>query len=170
MKVEDAREIAHLAHRGQVDKIGVPYIEHVEAVAAGLAPFGPEMEMAGLLHDILEDTPWTPEALHGAGVPKSVIKVVKAVTNEPGVPYRKKILRISQNREATLVKIADNAHNSRSDRAAQLPEEDRERLGKKYQIARNTLWGDVPVEEIVVILSIVNPDLLNELEHRLIPW
>lgn len=166
MKLEDVRILARLAHEGQTDKIGVPYYEHVLAVSKGLAPFGPKMEMAGLLHDIIEDTPWTARELRGAGVPVDVVAVVEAVTNEPGVPYDEKIERIISNRDATLVKIADNAHNSRADRAAQLPDKDRERLAMKYRRARNILWPTVAYKEIEAIVDIVNPDLLKELEDR----
>ena len=41
--VNEVDFMADCAHAGQVDKIGVPYIEHVRAVAAGLAPFGDDL-------------------------------------------------------------------------------------------------------------------------------
>ena len=46
LSVSEVDALAAEAHAGQVDKIGVPYIEHVRAVAAGLAPFGDELVMA----------------------------------------------------------------------------------------------------------------------------
>jgi (p)ppGpp synthase/HD superfamily hydrolase len=164
--VNEVEFMADCAHAGQVDKIGVPYIEHVRAVAAGLAPFGDELVMAGLLHDIIEDTNWTAEQLRAAGVPNRVVGVVEDVTNQPGVPYEEKIRRITSSREATLVKIADNAHNSHPDRAAQLPEEKRARLAAKYRAARDVLWAAASSEEIERIVSIVNPSLLAELRER----
>lgn len=151
------------AHAGQVDKIGVPYIEHVRAVAAGLAPFGDELVMAGLLHDIIEDTDWTAERLREEGIPSRVVSVVEAVTNQRGVPYEEKIRRIVDDRDATLVKIADNAHNSHPDRAAQLPEEKRARLAAKYRAARDVLWAAADDRDIEAIVTIVNPALLVEL-------
>jgi (p)ppGpp synthase/HD superfamily hydrolase len=154
------------AHAGQVDKIGVPYVNHVRAVAAGLAPFGPDLEMAGLLHDVIEDTDWTAEQLRAAGVPRHVVAIVEAVTNQKGVPYEEKIRRIVGDRYATLVKIADNAHNSHPDRAAQLPEEKRARLAAKYRAARDVLWGAASSKDIERIVSIVNPHLLAELRER----
>ncbi len=116
--VAEVDALAAAAHVGQVDKVGVPYIEHVRAVAAGLAPFGDHLVMAGLLHDVIEDTDWTAEQLREAGVPDRVVCAVEAVTNQQGVPYEVKVRRIALNRDATLVKIADNAHNSRPDRSA----------------------------------------------------
>lgn len=159
--------LATEAHAGQVDKIGVPYIEHVRAVAAGLVPFGDELVMAGLLHDSIEDTDWTAEQLRDAGVPDHVIGLVQAVTNERGVPYEEKIARITgQGRDAVLLKIADNAHNSRPDRAAQLPEEKRVRLAAKYRAARDILWAAASSRDIEAIVTIVNPALIAELRER----
>ncbi|MFJ7269441.1 HD domain-containing protein [Streptomyces sp. NPDC099050] len=159
--------MADCAHAGQVDKIGVPYIEHVRAVAAGLAPFGDQLVMAGLLHDIIEDTDWTAERLRDAGIPERVISAVEAVTNQKGVPYEEKIRRIMTNSDATLVKISDNAHNSHPDRAAQLPEESRTRLAAKYRAARDVLWAAADFRDIKAIVTIVNPLLLVELRERM---
>lgn len=164
--VSEVDTFAAAAHAGQVDKIGVPYIEHVRAVAAGLVPFGDELVMAGLLHDVIEDTDWTGERLREEGVPERVVSVVEAVTNQPGVPYEEKIHRIIRSSDATLVKIADNAHNSRPDRAALLPEEKRVRLAAKYRAARDVLWAAADDRDIEAIVTIVNPSLLDELHER----
>lgn len=164
--VEQVDALAAEAHAGQLDKIGVPYVEHVRAVAAGLVPFGDQLVMAGLLHDIVEDTGWTAERLIGAGIPREVVSVVEAVTNQPGVPYEEKIKTIVGNRSATLMKIADNAHNSHPDRAAQLPEEERARLAAKYRTARDVLWASADPADIEAVISIVNPALLDELRER----
>ncbi|MGW3495914.1 HD domain-containing protein [Streptomyces sp. NPDC001020] len=164
--VAEVEAIADRAHAGQVDKIGVQYVDHVRAVAAGLAPFGPDLEMAGLLHDVLEDTDCTAEQLRALGVPNRVVGIVEDVTNTPGVPYDEKIRRITSRQHATLVKIADNAHNSLRDRAAQLPPERRARLAEKYRAARDILWPTVDPDQIETIVSIVNPALLDELRER----
>lgn len=164
--VSEVDAFVFAAHAGQVDKIGVPYIEHVRAVAAGLAPFGDHLVMAGLLHDVIEDTDWTAERLRAMGVPRRVVAVVEAVTNQPGVAYEEKVRRIVGDRYATLVKISDNAHNSHPDRAAKLPEEKRLRLAAKYRAARDVLWAAADDRDIEAIVSIVNPSLLAELRER----
>ncbi|MGW6741735.1 HD domain-containing protein [Streptomyces sp. NPDC055025] len=164
--VSEVDALAFGAHAGQVDKIGVPYIRHVRAVAAGLAPFGDDWVMAGLLHDVIEDTDWTAGQLRDAGVPRHVVSVVEAVTNQRGVPYEEKIRHIVSDRNATLVKISDNAHNSHPDRAARLPEEKRDRLAAKYRAARDVLWAAVDDRDIEAIVTIVNPSLLDELRER----
>ncbi|MDX3073750.1 phosphohydrolase [Streptomyces sp. MI02-7b] len=165
--VEDADALASSAHEGQTDRIGVAYVEHVRAVAAGLAPFGPELQMAGLLHDVIEDTSWTAGRLRAVGVPDRVVAVVEQVTNQPGVAYEDKLRTITGSRDATLVKIADNAHNSRADRAARLDPATRERLAAKYRAARAVLWPAASREDVAAILAVVNPDLLAELPSAL---
>lgn len=163
LTVAEVDALAHRAHFGQVDKLGVPYIEHVRTVAAGVAQFGSDLLMAGLLHDVIEDTDWTGERLVEAGVPGRVVAIVEAVTNVPGASYQDKIRTIAHNREATLVKIADNAHNSRPARLAALGEKTRARLEKKYSDARKILWNAADADEVRKILTIVNPGLLGEL-------
>ncbi|MEU5216967.1 HD domain-containing protein [Streptomyces sp. NPDC020807] len=160
----EADALAARAHAGQIDKAGVPYVEHVRAVAAGLAPLGEELAMAGLLHDVIEDTDWTADRLRAAGIPDRVVTLVEAVTNRPGLSYEEKLRRIAEDPDATLVKIADNAHNSRPDRVAALTPEQRERLTAKYRTAREILWAGADRERIARILAVVNPALLAELD------
>jgi len=161
MSLKDVDGLAERAHAGQVDKIGVPYIGHVRAVAAGLAPFGETAQMAGLLHDVLEDTKWTVEGLLGVGVPKPVVDIVQIVTKAPGVAYlgNLKTIVTSGSEVAVLVKIADNAHNSRPDRAQFLSTEQRTRLKSKYAAAREILWPAAARKDVEAIIEIVNPDL-----------
>ncbi len=164
LTLADVDRIAAEAHAGQFDKIGVPYIEHPRAVAAGLAPFGVGMQMAGLLHDVLEDTEVLYRDLVAQGVPLAVVRTVLAVTKNENTPYGEMLAGIILNHAACLVKIADNASNSHPDRTAQLPEEKRARLAAKYASARRVLWPAVPREDAAAILAVVNPALLPELE------
>ncbi|MEE0553625.1 MAG: HD domain-containing protein, partial [Clostridia bacterium] len=56
-----AFEIANRLHNGQMRKSGEPYIIHPIAVSKILASFGMDNEtvVAGLLHDVVEDTEYT---------------------------------------------------------------------------------------------------------------
>jgi (p)ppGpp synthase/HD superfamily hydrolase len=59
LRLEDAMRFAAKAHGGQVRKVsGTPYFQHVAAVALILdrAGFGEDVVVAGLLHDVVEDT------------------------------------------------------------------------------------------------------------------
>ncbi|WP_394427459.1 HD domain-containing protein [Streptomyces sp. SGAir0957] len=164
ISVAEVDALAAAAHAGQVDKIGVPYIEHVRAVADGLVPFGDELVMAGLLHDVLEDTDVTGDDLLERGVPARVVVIVRAVTNQADVTYDETIRRITGDPQATLVKIADNAHNSHPARCVRLPADEKERLAAKYWAARADLWPAAGRADIEAVVSIVNPALLAELD------
>jgi (p)ppGpp synthase/HD superfamily hydrolase len=155
--------LAAEAHAGQTDKAGVPYVTHVRAVSRGLAPFGVGLQMAGLLHDALEDTALTERRLLDAGVPATVVATVLRVSNRPGVPYQDMITGIATDHAATLLKISDNAHNSLASRAAVLTAEQRGRFAAKYAAARRVLWPAAARDDVAVILRIVNPALLSEL-------
>lgn len=95
-------------------------MEHVLAVADGLADYDLELQIAAMLHDAVEDGEGiTLESLRGDGVSERALAVLALVSNNlhAGMPYAEVIARIVRRRgDATLVKIADNAHNSRPDR------------------------------------------------------
>ncbi|WP_042422964.1 HD domain-containing protein [Streptacidiphilus anmyonensis] len=162
LTLADVDRLAAEAHRDQFDKIGVPYIEHVRAVSAGLAPFGVGLRMAGLLHDVLEDTAVTVEDLARAGVPSSVIQLVQAVTMQNFDGYASMLDAVAGNYGAALIKISDNAHNSHPERLARLPEDKRARLAAKYHAARGVLWPAVALEDVRAIVERVNPSLLPD--------
>ncbi len=167
LTLEQVQTLAEMAHHGQTDKVGVPYMEHVSAVSQALTPFGDQAVMAGLLHDIIEDTPWTPLALIRMGVPEGVVTTVQAVTRDPEMPYSLYLHRVTDHLDAVRVKIADNAHNSLPPRMKAIPDKAvRMRLEKKYYIARDVLWACVEKEDIEKILSLVNPDLKSEFSER----
>lgn len=134
-----ARDLAEAAHRGQVDKAGRPYFEHVFAVGDALAGYGSNTQIAGVLHDILEDTDVTVETLRSFGVPEHVINAVVSVTRRPDEMYMDLIRRAAANPIGRLVKLADNRHNSNEERLALLPRDQAERLRRKYAKAREVL-------------------------------
>lgn len=164
MNLAQAEILAARAHRDQVDKIGDPYIRHVRAVAEGLAPFPVEVQIAGYLHDVVEDTDLTLEDLLRFGVPGRSVRTIDAVTRQPGMSKDEQIQRVIDGGwAAVLVKIADNAHNSHPGRAQFLGHTERDRLEKKYSRARKKLWAAAHLDDIRLILEIVNPALLVEL-------
>jgi (p)ppGpp synthase/HD superfamily hydrolase len=166
MRTWEADVIAAKAHEGQVDKIGVPYIEHVRMVSAGLADFAEPVRVAGLLHDVVEDTDETIESLRAKGVTEISLEIIDAVTKVPGPTRREQIERVIKGGYAALlVKTSDNAHNSHPDRLKQLDEATRKRLEGKYREARQAMWAYLAVEDVRSILKIVNPSLLPELDE-----
>lgn len=105
-----ALELAQNAHRGQVDKGGQPYILHPMHVAESLHT--EEEQIAGLLHDVVEDTYVTLEDLRAQGFEESVVQAVDCLTHRRGEPRETYLNRIAQNPLAVRVKLADLAHNS----------------------------------------------------------
>lgn len=105
-------KIATEAHRGQLDKAGVPYILH--PLSVGLMGDTDEERMAGFLHDVVEDTDWTVEQLTEAGVPEGVVGAVELLTHHKDetdyLHYIRQIID-SRNPIALAVKRNDLRHN-----------------------------------------------------------
>lgn len=167
--VQTARVLAQVAHNRQKDKLKRPYTEHVLAVGDALADFDDDIRIAGYLHDIAEDTPVTRQALLDMGVSERAVEIIERVTRrmyENPDDYQGIIREIAQDHDATLVKIADNAHNSLPERVRALAEKwpDKPPV-TRYAEARPVLYAAVPAEEIRLILERINPSLLPELEE-----
>lgn len=91
---------------------GTPYYLHPVAVSYILAEkgFSEEYQMAGLFHDLLEDTDTTYEEIEALSNDK-VAEAVRLVTKEKGYSMENYISRIKQNDMARMVKLADRIHN-----------------------------------------------------------
>lgn len=139
--VERAKELAHRAHAGQVDKAGHPYIEHVARVAAAVSD-DPEAEAVAWLHDVLEDCEdrFKNELL--ANFPVSIFYAVKTLTRYKGVSERKYYADIRRDHLALRVKLADIADNSDEARLALLDDKTAARLRLKYRKAIGALEGE----------------------------
>jgi (p)ppGpp synthase/HD superfamily hydrolase len=94
--------------------------------------------VAGLLHDIIEDTPVTYQQLTERGFPAVVIEAVRAVTRRDDETYPELIDRAAAHPLGRLVKLADNWHNL-SSLDALANEDDRIRLRLRYEQARQVL-------------------------------
>lgn len=140
-----ARAIAHIAHHGQEDKAGNPYISHPERVANYLAERGERgvVIAAGWLHDVLEDTNLTREDLHEAGVDWPTIVIVEAVTRKPGITAEDYYAGIYASPDARRVKEADIADNTNPERLALLDDTTVARLTRKYAKALRHIRGEV---------------------------
>jgi len=140
--LDEASDLAKAAHAGQVDKAGEPYFLHVFAVRDALAGHGVDAQIAGVLHDVIEDTDITAEDLRAAGVPDHVVRAVDSVTRRPDETYMELIARAAADPLGRLVKLADNRHNSDEARLALLPADRAARLRERYRKAREVLEAD----------------------------
>lgn len=127
-----ALSITKKAHKGQYDKAGVDYIEHPLFVASQVDT--QEEKAVALLHDVLEDSPYTAEELKLAGLPETVVTAVQILTKKKGQDYQLYLEFVKSNPIARRVKLADLKHNSDLSRLATITEKDRERL-EKYKKA-----------------------------------
>jgi len=122
--LERAYDIAEKHHRGQMRKSGDPYITHPLAVTTILADIGmtePTL-VAALLHDTVEDTPYTLEEL-AADFGEEVAQLVDGVTKLDKVKYgdsaqaetiRKMVVAMSRDIRVLVIKLADRLHNMRT--------------------------------------------------------
>ena len=131
-----AEEMARAAHAGQVDKAGVDYVEHLQAVANGVS--GDTLKAVAWLHDSIEDTDLTAEDISRRGLSAEVVEAVEAMTHREGEPYFDYIARVKQNPLARQVKLADLANNSDLSRLPEVTDKDLQRL-EKYKKAREIL-------------------------------
>lgn len=106
--LEDAIILAAHAHRGQVDKVGQPYILHVLRVM--LREEDETARLVAVLHDVLEDTSVTLAELRAAGYSEQVCAAVDCLTRRRSESYEEMIERIAAATPlARQVKLADLA-------------------------------------------------------------
>lgn len=138
-----AFQFAYRLHEGQCRASGEPYIMHPVQVATLLRDLGGSSAMiaAGFLHDVVEDTATTCEALEaefGAEVRQLVEGVTKlskfnfeSKTERQAENFRRMFLAMAQDIRVIVVKLADRLHNMRT--LEHLPP------SKQANIARETM-------------------------------
>ena len=139
--------VAVSAHKGQVDKVGAPYIDHPARVAHAVSQDVPENTDAlvvAWLHDVVEDTGVTLDDLRLMGFNDVVVEAVDAISKRHREAFEQYYDRVKANPVALVVKWHDVADNSRPDRLAKVAPDTRERLVKKYERAKLILAHTSP--------------------------
>ncbi|MFE1195006.1 HD domain-containing protein [Streptomyces olivaceoviridis] len=141
LTLAEVEAVARAAHEGQTDKVGLPYAEHLAAVAQGVRARGgdPEQIAAAWLHDSVEDDALSRQWLAAAALTPRTKAIVDALTKRPGEELEAYARRILATPGALLVKEADLAHNADPRRLAALDEPTRTRLAEKYARTRALL-------------------------------
>lgn len=129
--LERAIAIAATAHAGQRDKTGAPYILHPLRMMMRLDSI--ESRIVAMLHDVVEDTEWTFDALAAEGFSEAVLSALECVTKREGEEYQAFVQRSAANPIARQVKLMDLEDNMNILRLATVTDKDLERLRKYHQ-------------------------------------
>jgi guanosine-3',5'-bis(diphosphate) 3'-pyrophosphohydrolase len=136
-----AYRFAEKAHAPQTRRNGEPYVTHVVQVARILAELGLDTTTVagGLLHDVVEDTPYDLADVEREFGPE-VARIVDGVTKIGHLPltsseerqvenYRKLLLSVAKDARVILIKLADRLHNMRT--LDHLPEPKQRRIAQE---------------------------------------
>lgn len=156
--VRRAFVIARDAHEGQTRSSGEPYITHPVAVACIIAEMKLDHEavMAAILHDVIEDTPYTEEQLANE-FGSSVADIVQGVSKLDKLKFRtrqeaqvenfrKMILAMTKDIRVVLIKLADRTHNMRT--LGSLRPDKRRRIAKETLEIYSPLAHRLGIEHI----------------------
>ena len=124
--------LASQAHVEQREKSGAPYIMHPLRLMLRMET---EAEMiVAILHDVVEDTPWTFDQLRNEGFSEEVIAALDCVTRRSTETYEQFVDRARDNAIARKVKLADLEDNMDLRRLPDLTPKSLDRM-KKYHDA-----------------------------------
>ena len=138
--LQRALEIAVEAHRGQLQKDGLPYVLHPIKLMQSVCTF--EEQVAALLHDVVEDTDWTLDNLRDEGFTQPILNAVECLTHSEGVSYEDYIEGISKDPIARSVKLADLSDNMDLRRLPALKAKDLVRMEKYHKAWQRLSNGD----------------------------
>ena len=131
--IDKALRIACVAHAGQVDKGGAPYILHPLRLAMSF--HDTTLQVVALLHDVVEDSKVTLDGLrNSAGFSDEIVCAIDALTRKKDEAYDKFIDRVAKNHIAKQVKIKDLKDNMDVTRLLNLTKNDLNRM-EKYKRA-----------------------------------
>ena len=181
--IEDAYHVAQEAHGNQIRRSGEPYIIHPLNVAIILAELELDKEsiVAGLLHDVVEDTRFTYDDISkkfGAEIADLVEGVTKVTQIDWGMDkediqaenLRKMFMAMARDIRVILVKLADRLHNMRTfqywNRETQIRKA-KETMDIFSPVASRLGISMIKVELDDRSLAILHPDVFEELSHKL---
>ena len=180
--IEKAYKVAYKAHEEQKRKSGEPYIIHPLCVAIILAELELDKEsiIAGLLHDVVEDTVMTSEDVEKE-FGSEVALLVDGVTKLTQLNYehdkievqaenlRKMFLAMAKDIRVIMIKLADRLHNMRTmqyQSPAKQIEKSRETMEIYAPIAHRLGISKIKVELDDLSMKYLMPDVYNDLVEQ----
>ena len=181
--IKKAYELADSCHEGQLRKSGEPYICHPLCVAIILAELELDKEtiIAGILHDVIEDTACSPEEIKDI-FGEEVLLLVDGVTKLTQLQYskdkvdvqaenlRKMFLAMAKDIRVILIKLADRLHNMRTmeyQSPAKQIEKSRETMDIYSPIAQRLGISKIKVELDDLSLKYLHPDVYKDLDEKI---
>ncbi len=181
--IEKAYKVADKAHEGQCRKSGEPYIMHPICVAIILAELEMDKEtiIAGLLHDVIEDTAVTKEELAKEFSPE-VAELVDGVTKLTQLNLsqdkieiqaenlRKMFLAMAKDIRVIIIKLADRLHNLRTlqyQSPAKQKEKARETMDIYAPIAHRLGISKIKVELDEICMQYLYHDVYFDLKRQI---
>ena len=179
--VERAYRFSEACHRGQQRASGEPYLSHPLEVAKLLAGFKMDATTvtAGLLHDVLEDTPATKQDLE-RDFGREIAELVDGVTKlgklafssreeRQAENFRKMLVAMARDLRVLLIKLADRLHNMRT--LDYLPAEKGRKVAQETldiyaPLAHRLGMAKVKAELEDLALRALEPDAYQDLQKR----
>ncbi len=180
-RIIDAYNFAKEAHKDQFRESGEPYIIHPVNVCINLAKFHADGAtlVAGMLHDVVEDTKYTLEDVENK-FGSEVAKLVDGVTKISNIHFssldeardaniRRIITSLNEDVRIIIIKLCDRLHNIRT--------LEYKAKSKQQRSALETLTIYVPLAYFIgafrlkceledICLSYLKPDIYKELVDR----
>jgi len=181
--IEKAYRLANDMHKDQKRKSGEPYIIHPLCVAITLAELELDKEtiVAGILHDVVEDTDFTMEDV-AREFSDEIALLVDGVTKLTQLNYdadkielqaenlRKMFLAMAKDIRVIMIKLADRLHNQRT-MQFQSPEKQKEKSRETMDIyaplAQRLGISKIKIELDDLSLKYLEPEIYKELAEKI---
>ena len=177
-----AYQLSEESHKNQTRQSGEPYFLHCESVGKILAEWNIDVEtiIAGLLHDIIEDTPITKNDIIEQ-FNQDIANLVEGVTKLSGIKFNSKkqeqaenfmkmFISMAKDIRVILIKFADRLHNMST--IQYLSEEKQERIAIETKevyapLAHRLGMNNVKTQMEDLVFKTLSPEKYNHIRKKI---